>query len=400
MAGHLRWLPLPVWGVADQAFSAAASLLVTLMVARAATPDDFGTFALAQLLVIIVVQMMRQTVGTTLLTATDDRRGEISGGSTGVYVLVAAGGTGVLLAYAVGSTSQLAMALGLALSGLLVEERLRLEMHAIGRSDLASVASAIVCGAVALGMLVPAPEGWWTWPMVWYGGANAAVGVAGLLWGRMPVSLGETRRLFALEWRRWGSLFAVHAVTLGSWMLVPFVVTAQSGLAAGAGLRGAQTLTAIPQQIPQGLQSPFLRRWSWAGVDDTRTAARQRGRWYLIQLAIFVPILACFVVLPDSLGEALLGETWRYAEPLLPVVVLLGAVASMVLAADMQLRILQRTDVLLRIRTGMLPVVVAATIAGGAIGGPQSALVAYLATQVGTMALTVRRLRGLTPGSQ
>ncbi len=330
----------------DQGALSITAFVVTVSAARLGSPSEFGMIAGLQVLIATLVQAVRQTVGGSLLhrAASDPL---LTRAVTTVSVLFASlCGLIVAAACMFGWMSlPLALAFCAAAMGALVQERARLEFQAQHRNHVSGYLGCLVlllgC-LIALTADITQSSPWVPW---------AGVGVAStMVWGlslRRSVwpsltALASAYRTYRAEWIHTGTSFAIQSLTL----LGPVsLLGATSGASALAGYRGAQSLVAVAQQVPQALFPIFMARSSTAGA-----GWREIWRWVAIQATVFLSFCAVFFVGSDELGSALLGQSWEKAEPALIPIAIAGFLASISLGCEISLRLAARTALLVKAR--------------------------------------------------
>ncbi len=313
-------------GLADQFVYSASNFGLTVLVARSATPDEFGSFSLLFAGYLIAICVLRgltsetQIVRYSAVTQERWRMGATAGAGASVAfgtifgLLIATGGV-----IAGGTAHSLGIALGGLLPFLALQDNLRYAALASGRPS-AALFNDIIQGlgqfALAAILLMRGAASPTTLVLCWGIGAclGAAVG---------SYSLGVRPRLRSTRsWlREHGDLayrYAADALaSQGSYQAVAYVVTATAGLVAAGALRGAQTVFGPPASLIQGVQSaivPELVR------THSHSPPRMRSQAYLVGAGLSLVGLVwsvAILLLPDRVGTEILGPTWHHVEPLL-----------------------------------------------------------------------------------
>jgi O-antigen/teichoic acid export membrane protein len=360
------------WTLVDQAVNTATNFALVVFVARSSSAENFGAFAVVYALYAFTVAITQALVGETFLVTTDRaspmwRR--TAAAATGAAVIVGLIAALPLVGFALVAESrydELLLLLALALPALLVQDTTRVVHIASGHPSRAAVndlawallqASAFVALAVAdrqdIRLLFLA----WAVPGV----ACAALGcvqlrarpstVAGLGWMK--------------EHRRLGGSYALESLAYaGSNQLTTLAVATAGGLPAAGALRAGQSIYG-PANVP-------LLMLRLVGIAEAR-AAIVRGRHELRAMvrylgaagtAIGAAVLVAVLLVPDSLGRWLFGETWMLASALLVPLGLQKIAIGYSAGSFAGLRVLQAARLTLMLRTfGALT-----TFSGGVVG--------------------------------
>lgn len=348
-----------------------ASLVVSVAVARRSDVHEFGQFAVMMLCYALVVGGIRAGVVDTALAKADDRAAaDRSARRAGCLALAAA----VVLLLVASLTGNVHLAvLAVAVHGLVVLDYLRTTDAALHDSR-AAVAQSAAWSAVAIavaGLSI-------VWPAVppvvvtaaWAGG-GAVVGYVhavrrGLVlrpgWPRQQREETRAAAFFALDFAAGSGGSALTTLLLGG-VLSPTAVGA---------IRGAGTLLGpanVLSTTARSLMIPRLVRSGRAGpAAELRVAVR-----LAVLLAGVAGVLAAGVLLvPASVGEALLGATWPTARAVLPALAVesLLAFVGSIPSAGHRAAMAGARALTLRLLTGVPRpfVVLAAGLTGGAVG--------------------------------
>jgi O-antigen/teichoic acid export membrane protein len=335
-AGHA--LVRAGWGIADQAIYSLTNLGLTFLVATSVGAEEFGAFASVYVSYLVVYGVVDGSVGEVFAVVYSGTRP-----SRWRPALRAASGTVLLLAVAVavpcalaatilgGATGEALLAFALVLPGLLLQALWRTAFFAASHprgavandlvwavSQLGALAVVLTAGHGSLGWLVGA---WGVGALV-----GALVGMAQL---RVIPHLGHARRWLA-EHRHLGLRFSSEFLVLyGSSQVVLLALGPWAGLAAVGALRGAQVLFGPIQALLLSMRfalTPIFVRTEAAEPSRlprlaATTSIALAGLGFLTGLLV--------LVLPTSVGEALLGDSWEGARTVVPAmtmqVVALGA---------------------------------------------------------------------------
>lgn len=366
------------WTVVDQGLSSATNFSIAVVAARQAGVLEFGAFSIALTTYLLLLGLSRSVCTDPLVvrysiegTAGQRRAIKAATGAALALSLPAALVCGLVGLAFPGALGTSMLALGVTLPGLLVQDSLRYSFFALGRparaaaNDLVWVASQAAAFVALLVMSDPTPAvllaGW--------GAAATLAAVFGLFQGRLLPSPSHV-----LRW------FRAQADLSGRYLLDFFALAGQVhlllyGLGVVAGLREFGAFRAT-QLLLGPLNTLFFAALSTAVPEGARVRAEADGSLYRLirNLAIALPLMALawvgvLTLLPDRLGEAILGDSWPAAHHLILIVGLSIAVTGIIAAADGGLRALAAARRGLRARVTLLPLVAVAGLGGAAAGG-------------------------------
>lgn len=325
------------WTVVDQGLSAASNFLLAVLVARAVDAVEFGAFAIAFLVYSITLAATRSVVGQPLqITFAAEgprqfRSAVRSALGATVLIGVCTGALYGLIGWVLsGSTGYALIALAVTLPGLLVQDICRMAFFAAGRPARSAAIDALWTAVMLVGLGVGGGSGQGVWlPLLIWGGSGLLSGLLGLyLLGLLPRYRGAVR--WALAQRRLtGYLLLEYALSQGL-AQVGILAVGVLGTAAGVGaIRAGQVLIG-PLNI-LGTAAFMFAVPEVARRVTMPSAARQR--FALLVSATLGTVAACYcallLLLPDSWGGQLLGDSWTGAQAvLLPTCVLAVAAAT------------------------------------------------------------------------
>lgn len=390
------------WNVADQAISSLTNLALAVVVARSVDETTFGGFAVAFTTFALLIGVNRALTGSVLLirhsgAASTQRVAAAAAGTT--LCLGVVSGVGCLLVGLVlhGAAGQAIAALGLVLPGLLGQDTWRQVFFAAGRpasATLNDAAWAALQGAAIAVLLLGHTATVGTLVLAWGGSAYAAT-VLGAVQARTLPAFRRVR-----PWLRDNRDLSINALgdfvaQQGASQGTLFAIAAVGSLAAAGAIRGALVLLAVLPALQMAATSfalPELARrrahltagsWLRAAVGFSAAMAIAGLTWGVLLL-----------LLPDSVGRSLLGDTWTGAsQVLLPTVVsqvILGALSGVTLV----LRAMDRTRVPFVMNAMQAPLIVVGGVVGVLLGGPAGAIWAFTAVYAAMTPLWWRRLIG------
>jgi O-antigen/teichoic acid export membrane protein len=368
--------------MADQGLSAATNFALSVLVARAVTADEFGAFGIA-----FAVYMLTRGISNALWAApvtirhADGEPGHrldqvaLSAGAaalTGVAVGVPLLAVGLVIGGPIGAGL---VPLAVCMPGLLLQDAWRqgFVTHAQpGKAALNDLVWAVLqlAGVAAIVASVEDPT---IAPMmlVW-GLAGSGAGLFASVQSRRLPSARGLRQMMR-DHRHLGPQFAGEfAVTNGQGQVTLVALAAISGTTATAGFRGAQVLFGPQRVLANGLILAVLPE----GVRMKR--APHRLHWLVRSLSglntlLVVMMGAVLLLLPQSAGEAILGDSWAATRPVILPMLAFGITGTLASGPSIGLRVIERAGTCLRNQLMVSPVSVAAAIVGMVVGGAAGA---------------------------
>jgi hypothetical protein len=348
------------WGLADQALSSLSNLAVGVVVARSSTVADFGVYALAFGGYTIALNVSRAVATEPLAVRHSGERTpdweRAVRASTATALL--AGFLGMLVGLGIAAfpgvpSKGVLLAFAVTMPGLLLQDAWRWAFFVVGEGQKALVNDLIwllAMLAVFGGLYLTDTASAVTLTFAW--GLGAVIAAVA---GRFQAGISPRRQLIR-EWvrRNWdltpkymGEMLAVSG-TIQVYMLG---ITAAAGLAATAGIRGAQVLLGPVNVLNQGIRMISV-------PEAARALRHSYRRLWLVGLVISLGVGAgalawgaVFLLLPDVVGQELLGPgVWAQAHTVLIPVILLQALGASNAGAFAILRALAAATRGLRVR--------------------------------------------------
>ena len=305
--------------------------------------DAFGSFAVAMILYFVAVGVTRAVCGDVLLVRhSRDPGPNASIDSVSASILIGSAAAVLVFGVAVFSGPDVRpalLALAVTLPVLCLQDTLRFVFIAGNRPDRAFVNDAVWAAAqiAILGAVVV-----WSDPgpgtlMLGWGLSAGVAAIAGL------VLVGSPRPQAARRWIEdgrslWPRFLGEFVATMGTWQLVLLGVGGIAGLTALAGLRGCQVVFgplhvansgALLVAVPEGVRSR----------GDGPRAVQLGLRVAMVLMALGSLFTVAWLILPDRVGTAVLGDTWALtSEIVLPFGLFMTAEAA-VFGAGVALRI-------------------------------------------------------------
>jgi O-antigen/teichoic acid export membrane protein len=370
------------WGVADQAISSLTNFVLGLVVARSLGPTEFGAFSIAFATYLIALNASRGLATDTLLVRysglelTEWRRGVAS--STGMAIAggivggVACAVFGVVIS---GPTGLAFVALGVTMPGLLLQDSWRFAFFSRGRAGLAfanDLLQALVLLTLLAAVIASGRSSQFYFMLAW--GSSAVIAAL--------VGVAQARLLPRIslvgEWLRRNrdlcSRYLVENLSITAGTQLKFYgLAAVGGLAVVGALRAAELLFGAVYVITQGIGL-------MAVPEAVRLLRQSTSR--LRQFSLLIAALggsgaiACGAVLqviPDSLGQRVLGASWDPAAALIPPTTIMMAAYGIQMGAWVGVRALAAASRSLLSQGVGSAFYLAGAVSGAAAGGTDGA---------------------------
>jgi O-antigen/teichoic acid export membrane protein len=307
--------------MADQGMSSLSNVVVSVFVARSLTPTGFGAFGAAIVAYLLAQGTTRALIGEPLLSrysASDAAaRRPLVSDMLGAALVTSLAGSAVvaLTGFFVGGVAGSALvALAVVLPLVLVQDTWRY-VFIIDRPGQAVVVDAVWLATVCA-VLAAAPRGAGAaWYVLAWGCTGGLGAVAGMILGRSALAWPHPMRWLRNN-RDMGLRFLGEFATgqaVGQVVLAG--VGAIAGLSVIGAVRAAQVFYGPLNTIHQGIYLALV-------PEGARTTSAHRLRRLMARAsALLVGVAAVWMcvglVMPDSWGTALFGETWTEAADLM-----------------------------------------------------------------------------------
>jgi O-antigen/teichoic acid export membrane protein len=337
------------WSIASQVINSGGNLVLAILVARSTDAHGFGAWSLCFVGYAILIGAVRAALFTPmLLQASAQRRDSVvSGthvsavGAIGLAILPFGVAGSLLAPYDMHGTI---MALSLLTPALLIQDALRFTAFARGRAGNAVTLDAIwllaqVSMTVVLVEISPQPSaamltGAW--------GIGAAVsGVSGLVQLKVRPAVRDAVTFFSRSRAAFSLLLGEYGVTTGISQSVPFLVTWAAGLQAVAGLRGGQIMFGPVNVIVQGLMPTATLRASSRAAGLKPSFAFVLA-WSAAVSGVSIATGGTLLVVPQSWGVTVLGDTWGVASPTFFALAIYSALRGPITGVQILLRARRR----------------------------------------------------------
>jgi O-antigen/teichoic acid export membrane protein len=371
------------WGLADQALSSLSNLAVGVFVARSSSVADFGIYALAFGGYTIALNVSRAVATEPLSVRHSGNRSPAWERAVRASTATAlfAGMFGMLVGLAIAlfpgvPSKGVLIAFAVTLPGLLLQDAWRWAFFVVGEGQKAFLNDLIwllAMGAIFAGLYLTGSATAFSLTLGWGLGAVIAAIAGRFQAGVMP------RRQLIREWllshrdltpKYVGEMLAVS----GTIQVYLVGITVAAGLAATAGIRGAQVLLGPVNVLNQGIRMIAV-------PEAARALNHSYRRLWLVGLAISLGVGAgalawgaVFLLLPEVVGRELLGPgVWAEARTVLVPVILLQALGASNAGAFAIMRALAAATRGLRVRLISSIVLIVAGVGGAFLGGPVGA---------------------------
>jgi O-antigen/teichoic acid export membrane protein len=305
--------------------SSLTNFSVVIFVARSLGPREFGIFSLAYVTYSVALNVSRGLATDPLVVrfsgvSTASWRAAVrksAGTATTVGFVIGAGCVLVGLAFG-GEIGATFLALGAILPGLLLQDSWRYAFFAAGKGGK-SFANDVVWGVALVPLIALAShQGEEAWFVLAWGGAGCFAALVGVLQAGMVPQLSGTRMWLAQQ-RELGFRYLAENVSMSAAsQLRIFGLGAIAGLSAVGAVRGAEVLLGPWIAVLMGL--------SLVAVPEAARALHRSVRALVVFCTALGTVQAVGVaawgltimfLLPDTLGNRLLGSLWEPAMALL-----------------------------------------------------------------------------------
>lgn len=312
------------WGLADQAASSMTNFAVGIYVARSLGLTAFGVFSLAWVTYGVVLSVSRGLATDPLVVRFSgvpdwSWRGAVARSSgTALGVGAAIGAACLVVGLAVGGSVGPAFAcLGVMLPGLLLQDAWRYSFFAAGAGRKAFVNDLVWGVALVPAMVMAARVGSVAAFVLAWGGSAAVAAVYGCLQSGIRPRLTGVRE-WLREHRDLGARYLVeNSCVSGASQLRAYGLGAVVGVGAVGVVRGAELLLGPFLAVLMGLSLVTVAE----AARVLRRAPHRLARFCLLlgagQAAAALLWGAALLLVPDRVGELVLGGVWHSAAELI-----------------------------------------------------------------------------------
>jgi O-antigen/teichoic acid export membrane protein len=314
------------WNLVDQALSALSNTLLTVMVARSVSAQDFGAFAIAFVVFGIFIAVTKSVVGHPLqmrFSGADsaEQRAAI-GRALGAALLIgflAAGGIVAVSPLTDQGVQRALVALAVVLPALLVQDSCRMALFALTRPRGAALIDAVwtVVMIMLLMLLVALRRDDVLWLTIAWGIGAALSAIVGLALIHVRPAPRMATSWLREHWDLSRYMFAEYFLGLGAMhlgiLLVGLIATPDD---VGA-LRAAQVLLG-----PLGILGAAAFQFAMPEIARRREIDGKALSLWALGLSsalgsVTVAYVVALLLVPDHWGTALFGATWAGAAAVL-----------------------------------------------------------------------------------
>ncbi|MBM4724617.1 hypothetical protein GS439_21645 [Rhodococcus hoagii] len=311
-----------VVGFINQGVVSLGSLLVLIFAARGYSSSTLGVFTIGAATYQVIVVVSRSLTGEALLVLKPGSEVEESRLRRNClsYAVTVPLGLGIVGAVGCSLFSGAAQAVAAALAvspALIVQDTLRHVLLREKRLLASCAADCIVVGSQVAIVAYGAAQGFDPWLLLILLGAPAAVvGYGRAFFSGAGFSIRESR-----DWRRSSRYLSgglVFEATLGAlvqWLTLMSVAHFGS-LAEAAAFRAVMSIYGATNLVTSYLRSHYLAQLVEHGLSSVRDIWKSVLEMVALSFATVFGMYFALMVLPDSVGVELLGETWIAAAPL------------------------------------------------------------------------------------
>jgi O-antigen/teichoic acid export membrane protein len=370
------------WGLGDQALSSLTNFALGVLIARTVGVEQFGAFSLAFAAYLLLLSISRsypmEPLPIRYSSAPEASFREGVAASVGSVLAISLGSSVVLAVIGLitgGAVSQALIALAITLPGLLVQDAWRSVFFAWRRGRSAFF-NDLLWAIIMFPALLPVIESGdhsVFWPTFVWGASATVAALFGVFQSRVIPQPLRTR-----DWWRehidLGPRFITEVIarTAGS-QLSTYGIGLAAGLAAVGALRAAQLILGPIQVVFLGIGLIAVPE----GVRALGHSLERLRRLAMIMSAAIVAVSllwgAFALLVPESVGSAILGSAWAPARAVLVPVIIGQAGAVATVGPGMGLRALAAAATSLRVNAIVSVLLVSFGVGGAVIGDTSGA---------------------------
>lgn len=386
--------------VADQLVSTLGNFLAAIIAARWLTKADFGSFSIAYTVYILVVLVLRGTVGHMVLSPISSGEGRTRRpsaaalGAAAIAAVVAAAASAAVGVALGGATGNALIAMAIVLPGLIVQDIWRHCFIAAGRP-----LAALLNDFLWLIAIWPAVELVRHFYTVTSGSLILAWGLAGIAAAFVACiqGWGVPRPILGLHWIGSNRHLAIPyfgevLCVSGSQQIALLALAPIAGVTAVAATRGVFVLFGPLTVFASGLILALI-------PDANRLRATPKELGHRLVVSSWIIFAATIVwigigyLIPNSVGHALLGDTWPAARPLILAAGLGVAVSAAMVGPVSGLRALRASRHSFSARLWTLPLMLLFSLSFAAMWGAQGFVVGSSIESAISLLLVARAFR-------
>jgi O-antigen/teichoic acid export membrane protein len=377
------------WYAADQGISSLGNISVVVFIARLSDPEGFGAFAVAFATYVVVLGVATALGSEPLVIGfASDKEHVAEATRRAVGLSLAVGSVFAVPVLVVGhllggEAGSALLAMAVVLPAVVVQDGWRYGFFAQARpraaacNDLLWTVFIFLCfGGIELSGRQPSVP---TLILVWGAGGLAAAVFGAVQHGGVP-KVSQARGWLRSQQHLGPSLLIDFVIMAGVVQLVFFSVAVVGGLAEAGALRAAQALFG-PLNVVMAASRSFALPAAVRLVAVQNGLGRAIRRYALVMTGLAGSYAFVVSLLPDRLGEQLLGATWAATSVVVPLFALVVVARAPTLAAMVGLRALADGRRTLRARLLTSPLLLAGGIGGASVSGAAGAAIGLAVAQ-------------------
>jgi O-antigen/teichoic acid export membrane protein len=391
----------------DQVLSSGTQLLLIVLVAREADPATFGAFSVALIAHGFLLGVMRAAIAEVVLlrcradpsaTRAEACRGLFLALLASVVAGLGLAGAGVAIG---GTVGPFLLLVALAAPFVYAQDLLRYVAYGAGRVDDAVLTDGLWLGVqvVASALLLAAGDATPTRLVLAWVLSAAVGGVALALRRHVRPRAVAVRRWWADERARASGFLADFLVSNGMWQGSFLLLGALLSLEELGALRVAIVAVSPLANLLAGVRTLTLAHLSSLRAQPAR-AGRRAAQMGLALSAAAAAYGIGLVLLPDTWGSELFGETWTEAATLVGIIAAAEVLRLPTFAAIDLVKVLGAPFDLVRTRLAGGVCVVVGLVLGAVVAGPRGAAVGTAVGYALNLAIWWRRARALAMAPQ
>lgn len=311
-----------LWTMVDQGLSSLSTAVMSIAVAKVSSGDDFGRFSLAFVVYTFLIGIARALASTPFIIHHGGEGGDDlqdSGArAAGLAIVLGLVGGGVVIVVAGlfgGQYRAPMIAMSIFMMALLLQDTWRMLLISVGRPAAATLQDSVVivlqictfAGCVVTGHTLA------THMILAWAVPTALASVFGIFqWGKIPV-WNAWREFLTVHWlsSRFMLLeyLAVQGASQLAWLLIPVLGDAKDVAALRGGMTLLGTLNIVGNSVYMFALAETVRRG-----ETRRGPLMKMGMVVTGSIGIITAVVGgTLVLLPESVGYLLLGETWKLA---------------------------------------------------------------------------------------
>ncbi|MCK9897165.1 hypothetical protein [Frankia sp. AgB32] len=377
-----------IWTLVDQVLSSGTNAVMSFVIARSVSSSEFGAFGVAFAIFSLMIGFSKAAGTAPLGIRFADaqprvfRAAAAAGVGTAFAVGLLSGVVTLLVGLGIGGAVGAALvAMGLVFPALLLQDAWRQVFFAEGRPAAAAVndgAWAVVQFGAIFALIIRDVSTSWAMLLAW-GGAAAVAAVLGIYQAGFGPAPGQVRTWLVEHRDINGYMSAEYLTVQGAQQASTLLLGTLGAIDIVGALRGVQTLLGPTTILAVGIVSWAIPEFSRR--KDMSPGARLRAAYALSAVIVGVGVIwgTIFLVLPESIGHALLGDTWSQTHHLLALSIVQQAGPAATVGPACMLYALGKAKLTFRANLILAPQLLVYPVIGLELGGGTGAVVGYIA---------------------